>query len=205
MIACQISYGLPGKDCVAPSVGASIDRKTAYRGQVCEGALARDYKKEIIALLPRLRRFALSLTRSAVEADELVQETCLQALGKIQNYDPTQPLDRWLFRVMRNLWISELRKRKVRLGEGLVPADESDELIAPETGEAGVAAGDLRGHIAALPAELSSVLLMVSVEGYSYAEAGELLDVPVGTVMSRMHRARKTLAARIVQPVEVRQ
>ena len=159
-----------------------------------------DMKSDLIALLPRLRRFARSLTRSVVEADDLVQEACLRALSRADQWDPTQPLDRWMFRITRNLWISEIRKRTVRIGQGQVNADETHELVSNDSGEASVMAGELQSQIAALPEELSAVLLTVSVEGYSYAEAAELFDIPIGTVMSRIHRARKTLAARINEP-----
>ncbi|MEO0932095.1 MAG: sigma-70 family RNA polymerase sigma factor, partial [Pseudomonadota bacterium] len=72
------------------------------------------FKTEMIGLLPRLRRFALTLTRSGPDADDLLQDACTTALQKWQQYDPSQPFDRWMFRVIRNLWISEIRKRKVR-------------------------------------------------------------------------------------------
>lgn len=161
------------------------------------GGMSEQLKGDLIALLPRLRRFAAALTRSMPEADDLVQEACLRALSRADQWDPSQPLDRWMFRITRNLWISELRKRQVRVGQGTVPADETHELMTPVTGEHSVAATQLQGHIAALPEELSAVLLTVSVEGYSYAEAAELFDIPVGTVMSRVHRARKALAKQI--------
>ena len=161
--------------------------------------MSAEMKRDMIALLPRLRRFARTLTRSVTEADDLVQEACLRALSRSDQWDPAQPLDRWLFRITRNLWISELRKRGVRTGEGVVPAEESSELVAQETGEAGVVASELKGHVAALPTELASVLLAVSVEGYSYAEAADLFEIPVGTVMSRIHRARKALAKRLAE------
>ena len=105
-----------------------------------------------------------------------------------------------MFRITRNLWISEIRKRTVRIGQGQVPADEAPELVSHDTGEATVMAGQLRSQIDALPEDLSAILLTVSVEGYSYAEAAALFDIPVGTVMSRIHRARKTLAAQINKP-----
>jgi len=159
--------------------------------------VAEDLKSELIVLLPRMRRFARTLTRSVPEADDLVQEACLRALSRADQWDPAQPLDRWMFRITRNLWISEVRKRGVRLGEGHVDAEEASELITPETGEAAVASRDLRRQIDALPSELSSVLLAVSVEGYSYKEAADLFDLPIGTVMSRIHRARKALADQI--------
>lgn len=156
-------------------------------------------KQEMIALLPRLRRFARTLTRSVQEADDLVQEACLRALSRVDQWDPAQPLDRWLFRITRNLWVSELRKRSVRTGTGHIPAEEASELVTAETGESGMIAAELGSLVTSLPQELTSVLLAVAVEGYSYAEAATLFDIPVGTVMSRMHRARKTLSERIAE------
>jgi RNA polymerase sigma-70 factor (ECF subfamily) len=164
------------------------------------GDVPIDMKGDLIALLPRLRRFARSLTRSVTEADDLVQEACLRALSRSDQWDPTQPLDRWMFRITRNLWISEIRKRSVRMGQGQVPAEETHELVFQDTGEDEVVRTELQGQIAALPAELSAILLSVSVEGYSYAEAAELFDIPVGTVMSRIYRARKALAKEIADP-----
>lgn len=171
------------------------------RSVLCEDTVAPDLKRDMIALLPRLRRFARTLTRSVPEADDLVQEACLRALSRAHQWDQTQALDRWLFRITRNLWISEIRKRKVRIGEGQIPAEDSVELVTTETGEARLAASELHGKIASLPEDLSSVLLIVSVEGYSYAEAAALLDIPIGTVMSRIHRARKGLAAKLAEPM----
>ena len=162
-----------------------------------------DMKTELIGILPRLRRFARTLTRSVPEADDLVQEACLRALARSDQWDPSLPLDRWMFRITRNLWISEIRKRQVRLGEGQVPAEEASELKDVRTGEAQAMAGDLQKQIAAMPSELASVLLAVSVEGYSYAEAADLFDIPVGTVMSRVHRARKALAQMIAETESV--
>ncbi|MEM9433423.1 MAG: RNA polymerase sigma factor [Pseudomonadota bacterium] len=159
--------------------------------------MANDLKQDLISLLPRLRRFARSLTRSVSEADDLVQEACLRSLDRADQWDPAQPLDRWVFRILRNLWISELRKRSVRLGQGHVPAEDSSELVSNEGGENSVLAAELHGQIMSLPDELSAILLTVSVEGYSYAEAAELFEIPVGTVMSRVHRARKMLASKI--------
>lgn len=171
---------------------------------VSEGFLSADLKEDLIALLPRLRRFARSLTRSVSEADDLVQDACLRALSRSSQWDPAQPLDRWMFRITRNIWISEIRKRTVRVGRGTVPADETHELLTNDTGEEAVVAIQLQHQIAALPDELSTILLTVSVEGYSYAEAAELFDIPIGTVMSRIHRARKALAKQIAEPLGAR-
>ncbi len=187
--------------CIGPSLVALTGKtRRSARHQIREGDVPGDMKSDLIALLPRLRRFARTLTRSVPEADDLVQEACLRALARADQWDPTQPLDRWMFRITRNVWISEIRKRTVRMGQGQVPADESHELVSHDTGEASVVARDLQAQIAALPEELSAILLSVSVEGYSYAEAAELFDIPIGTVMSPVHRARKALAQQIADP-----
>ncbi|WP_040450179.1 RNA polymerase sigma factor [Hoeflea phototrophica] len=152
------------------------------------------FKTEMIGLLPRLRRFALSLSRSAPDADDLVQDACTTALQKWHQYDPAQPLDRWMFRIIRNLWISELRKRKVRDGQGQVPAEEATELQTGDADEA-LNAKQVQARVNALPGDLARPLMLVCAEGYSYREVSELLEIPVGTVMSRIHRARKLLAS----------
>ncbi|SCZ70877.1 RNA polymerase sigma-70 factor, ECF subfamily [Epibacterium ulvae] len=159
-------------------------------------------KKDLIALLPRLRRFACSLTLSVSDADDLVQEACLRALSRSDQWKPDQPFDFWMFRLTRNLWISEIRKQKVRFGKGQIPAEESAELVQHDTGEDRLAAVQLLGRVGALPSELAVVLVAVSVEGYSYSETAELLDIPIGTVMSRVHRARKMLAHQIAAQAE---
>lgn len=156
------------------------------------------FKTEMIGLLPRLRRFALSLTRSVPDADDLVQDACAAALQKWHHYDPGQPLDRWMFRIVRNLWISEIRKRQIRQGQGHVAAEEAVELQTADAEDA-IAARQVQGKVSALPAELSRPLMLVCAEGYSYQEVSELLDIPVGTVMSRIHRARKLLVSTLGQ------
>lgn len=155
------------------------------------------FKAEMIALLPRLRRFAISLTRSGPDADDLLQDACSAALQKWQQYDPAQPLDRWLFRIVRNLWISEVRKRKVRLGEGQIPAEEATELRTEGTADSVLIAQQVQRHVNELDSDLTQPLLLVSVEGYSYREVSDLLNIPIGTVMSRIHRARKLLVSRL--------
>ena len=162
-----------------------------------EDGLSTDLKRQLIAALPQLRRFARTLTRSVSDADDLVQEACLTALSKSHMWDPTKPLDRWMYRIMRNLWISEMRKQKVRQGQGQIPADEATELVTHESGETSMIHTQLRATIDTLSSELSTILLLVSVEGYSYDEAADLLEIPVGTVMSRMHRARRVLAKQL--------
>lgn len=154
-------------------------------------------KADLISLLPRLRRFAITLTRSGPDADDLLQDACASALDKWKQYDTSQPFDRWVFRIVRNSWISETRKRKVRLGQGQVPAEEAPELTVKNTAEDTLAMHDVLGLIAEISEELSQPLMLVCAEGYSYEEVAELLEIPKGTVMSRIYRARKLLASKL--------
>lgn len=130
-------------------------------------------KQDLIALLPRLRRFAFTIARSAADADDLVQEACIRALTRQDQWNPAQPLDRWVFRILRNVWIDEVRKRQVRTGQGQIPAEDASELISVDTGEARFAERELHKKITEMPDELGLVVLVVSVEGYSYKEAAE--------------------------------
>lgn len=155
---------------------------------------ADQFKREMIGLLPRLRRFALSLTRSGPDADDLLQETCTAALQRWTTYDPAQPFERWLFRVMRNQWFDETRKRNVREGRGTVAVEDAPQLREESRADSIVAARQLCRKVEDLPVELSRPLMLVCAEGYSYREVSDLLEIPVGTVMSRIHRARKLLA-----------
>lgn len=156
---------------------------------------ADQFKAEMIRLLPRLRRFALSLTRSGPDADDLLQEACTTALQKWHQYDSSQPFDPWMFRIVRNLWISEIRKRKVRVGAGQVPAEEATELRVESNVDNVLTAQQVQTKVADLDPKLSQPLMLVCVEGYSYREASDLLEIPIGTVMSRIHRARKLLVS----------
>jgi RNA polymerase sigma-70 factor, ECF subfamily len=170
-------------------------RFTAAKKQEALVTSPDQFKADMLTLLPQLRRFAMALTRSRTDADDLVQDACASALTKWQQFDPAQHFDRWLFRILRNLWIDELRKRKVRIGQGQVPAEEAIELRDDTAAEDAVLANQVRGQVTALPADLSQPLLLVCAEGYTYREAAVLLEIPIGTVMSRIHRARQILMA----------
>ena len=161
------------------------------------------FKSEMIALLPRLRRFAMSLTRSSADADDLLQDAVTTALQKWKHYDPAQPLDRWLFRVLRNLWISETRKRKVRQGEGQIPAEEATELRVESDLDTKMTAKQVHQKLSELDPDMAQPLMLVCAEGYSYREVSDLLGIPVGTVMSRIHRARKLLTDSLAERPEL--
>lgn len=154
----------------------------------------KQFKLQLVQLLPKLRRFAGALTRNVDDADELVQMACERAILKVDQWTEGTRLDSWIYTMMRNLWFSELRKRKVRVGRGQVDAGEAAELHADPKAEDQVYVNQVGRAIFDLPDSLRSVTLLVCVEDKSYREAADILDVPVGTIMSRLSRARLQLA-----------
>lgn len=148
----------------------------------------------LIELLPELRRFAYSLTCDRDAADDLTQSALERALTKASAWDSSRPLKFWVFRIARNLWLDQLRAEKVRGNtediddEGVDIAD--DRLAAMHTTQE---LREVTDKMRELPEDQRAVLALVAVEGYSYKETAELLDIPVGTVMSRLSRARRTL------------
>ena len=148
----------------------------------------------LIELLPELRRFAYSLTCDRDAADDLTQSALERALTKASAWDSSRPLKFWVFRIARNLWLDQLRAEKVRGNtediddEGVDIAD--DRLAAMHTTQE---LREVTDKMRELPEDQRAVLALVAVEGYSYKETAELLDIPVGTVMSRLSRARKSL------------
>ncbi len=155
-------------------------------------------QQQIVALLPRLRAFALALARDGTAADDLVQGCCERALRGLASYQPDSRLDSWLFRILHNLWIDSHRRRRPQ-----VPLDEPglEAALAGEDGrvtlEARSTMAATRRAIASLPEEQRAVLALVCIEELSYREAAEVLDIPIGTVMSRLSRARRSLAEQV--------
>lgn len=152
-------------------------------------------REAIVEILPRLRRFALSLTGNPADADDLLQDTVERALTRA-GPEGKHDMSKWMFRICRNLWIDEIRSRKVR--EAVVDCPESIEQPAAGT-EAMLNELTFHEVVAAmdeLSEEQREVLSLVAVAGMSYREAAEALQVPTGTVMSRLARARAALAVR---------
>jgi RNA polymerase sigma-70 factor (ECF subfamily) len=153
-------------------------------------------KAEMIALLPRLRRFARGLTGSEVEADDLVQAACERAIQRIGQWQPGTRLDSWMFRIMQNLWIDAIRMGKLR-GSHLSVVDPEGHQAPSMDGEQStmnrLTLEAVRRGVQRLPPDQRSVLLLVCVEGHSYKETADTLGIPVGTVMSRLSRARLAL------------
>jgi RNA polymerase sigma-70 factor (ECF subfamily) len=137
------------------------------------------------------------MTGSAADTDDLVQNTCERVLLRGDQLREVTRLDAWLYGIMRNIWIDEMRHRKVRRHDQINAASEV-------IGEDGQATADGRINLAAvrramrgLPEEQRTVLMLVCVDGMSYKEAAEVLGIPVGTIMSRLSRARHDLHDRM--------
>lgn len=153
-----------------------------------------DFQEQMIALLPRLSGFAHSLTGNADQRDDLVQETCARALASRDKWQPGTRLDSWMFRIAQNLWIDRKRAEKSR-GE---PADiDSVEGLAACDGrvvtEGRLALAEVLRGLDRLSSEHRVLIALVCVDGLTYQEASDVLRIPIGTVMSRLARARLAL------------
>jgi len=153
----------------------------------------RSTADKMIDALPRVHRFARSMTRSEVDADDLTQATVERAIAKISLWDPTTRLDSWLYRIAQNLHLNEMRSNSVQ--QRVLKAVELSKPASVEGGaEAACDLTRLQDRIALLPSEQQQALLLVVVEGYKYAEAANIVGVPVGTITSRLARARSALS-----------
>jgi len=142
---------------------------------------------------PRLWRFCVVMTGDRADAEDLVQQTYLRALEKQKQYQEDGKLDRWLFTLARRIWLNECRARKLRVGRGLEQADEAGLASDEPESEASVFATQVLKKIMKLPSEQSLTVLLVYREGQSYREAADILDCPIGTIMSRLAAARTKL------------
>ena len=158
------------------------------------------FEDELIALLPRLRRFAHSLSRSPADADDLTQATVERAIRSSGQWTPGTRLDSWLYRIMRNLWIDTARARS-RKSAREAPEEEGLN-IGDDPREAMDASVDLKRVMAAmarLPDEQREVVALILVEGFGYREVSEMLSLPIGTVSSRLVRGRTALLVMVCE------
>lgn len=143
-----------------------------------------------------LRRYACALLRSRVDADDLVQETLVRALSRAEQFTPGTSLRAWLFTILHNLHVNQVRQKVARPGE--VPVDDVAPLLTePGRQEGTVALGEMLRILGTLPEEQRQVLLLVGLEGLKYDEVARTLGVPIGTVMSRLSRAREAMRSRM--------
>jgi RNA polymerase sigma factor (sigma-70 family) len=160
-----------------------------------EASLSQDERElhtRIVAELPRLRRHAYSLLYGRADAEDLVQDCLETALAKSGSLKDPERLRAWLFSILNNLFLMRLRSR-ARRGVMLPIEDFADSLAASVPAADRDTARDLAKAMGKLSAEHRQVLLLINVEGQSYQEAADALEVPIGTVMSRLARARQRL------------
>jgi RNA polymerase sigma-70 factor (ECF subfamily) len=166
----------------------------ARRGDNCagEGGHVQRTIDLIEAEIPRLRRYARYLAREADRADDLVQECLMRAIAKIDSWTPGTNLRAWLFVILRNCHINEVRRgqRTSLFGE---MSSDYDVVPTPAGQEAHISLLEVRDAYLNLSEEHREVLLLVAIEGLQYEEAAAILEIPVGTIRSRLSRARQTL------------
>lgn len=162
--------------------------------------MSKEFQDQLVAILPRLRRFAMGLTKNLDAADDLVQQACEKALIKQASWEPGSRLDSWVYRIIQNQHIDNVRKESAIK----TSSDDEDTLQIEDQGSAQSYENQdmvekVSGIVEHLPAEQKTVMLLVAVEGHSYADVAALLNVPTGTVMSRLHRARSRIQALLAQ------
>ena len=151
------------------------------------------FSDQLIAVLPRLRRFAAGLTRSGSEADDLVQAACERALAREHQFQEGTRFDSWMFRIVQTIWIDQLRARDIRKEDGDIAEERlgTDEPVRRV--DARLALSEVRRAVSLLPPDQRATLMLVTVEGLSYKQAADVAGVPIGTIMSRLARARIAL------------
>lgn len=159
--------------------------------------MPQDLRRDLIVLLPRLRRFARSLTGASDQADDLVQASVEKALRNLDGFTCGTRMDAWMFRIIRNTWIDTIRARRDTVE---FDAEAADTVIGSDgraTTEARLHLAEVHRAMASLPEDQRAVLMLVCVEGMRYREVAEVLNIPEGTVMSRLSRARMALAKKL--------
>lgn len=153
------------------------------------------FTEEIIAFLPNLKRYAISLSGRVDLADDLVQLTAERAIRNRASFDPDTKLQAWLLRILRNAWIDMTRRDKTRGPQ--TPIEEVPALAGedgPRVTEGRLMLEQTRLAMQNISADQRDVLVLVCIQEVTYQEAADILEIPIGTVMSRLARARKALA-----------
>jgi RNA polymerase sigma-70 factor (ECF subfamily) len=160
--------------------------------------LSRTFETELITLLPRLRRFAHGLCRDAADADDLTQMCVERALRSRDQWQPGTRLDSWAYRILRNLWIDTARSRS-RKRKFEAPPEEAEN-VGEDPRALIEASLELQRAMAAmecLPDEQREIVVLILIEGFGYREVSEMLNLPLGTVSSRLVRGRNALLERM--------
>jgi RNA polymerase sigma-70 factor (ECF subfamily) len=178
-------------------------------------ALKERFEREALPLLPNLYSAALRMTRNPADAEDLVQETYLRAFRGFGGFEEGTNLRAWMYRILTNTFINAYRKRQ-REPVTVTDEDVEDWYLYDKLGEAGVEASaesavlerlpdeDVQRALEALPDGFRLAVLLADVEGFSYKEIAEIMGIPIGTVMSRLHRGRKALEKALWETVRER-
>lgn len=148
------------------------------------------------AILPEISsiwRFSLSLSGARDIADDLTQATILRAMERHSQFREGSSLTAWCITICRSIWLNEMRAQSVRKAQSLEAAVQIEDVIATDKAESSVYTGQVIARVLELPAAQREVVMLVYVEGFKYSEAAAILDVPIGTVMSRLSTARQKL------------
>jgi RNA polymerase sigma-70 factor, ECF subfamily len=171
------------------------------------------FADQAMELMPSLYAAALRMTRNPSDAEDLVQETYLRAYRGFGGFEQGTNLKAWLYRILTNTYINQYRAKKRRFDETALDETEDLYLYRRLGGLEAVAAGrsaedelmdwftdaEVKGAIEALPEQFRMAVLLADVEGFAYKEIAEILDIPIGTVMSRLHRGRKSLQKQLFE------
>lgn len=183
--------------------------------EVEKDALGARFERDVLPLLPNLYSAALRMTRNPSDAEDLVQETYLRAFRGFKGFEEGTNLKAWIYRILTNTYINIYRKKQ-REPVTVSGDDIEDWYLYDKLGESAVSPSAEASIIEALPEEEVKVALeslpegfrlavwLVDVEGFSYKEAAAMLEVPIGTVMSRLHRGRKSLEKALWETVRER-
>jgi RNA polymerase sigma-70 factor (ECF subfamily) len=163
---------------------------------------SQNIHEDIVLLLPRLRRFARNLVRNPHDADDVVQVAVERALLRSDQWRRDARLDSWMFKIVRNAWIDEVRSRGRR--DKVFLAEEAGEDVGTEPIENEITSMSIQAAMAQLPEEQRTAVSLVLIEGLPYKEAAEVLEVPIGTLTSRLARGREALQKLLGSEGEVR-
>ena len=180
-----------------------------------DAALKERFERDVLPLLPNLYSAALRLTRNPSDAEDLVQEAYLRAYRGFAGFQEGTNLRAWMYRILTNTFINTYRKKQ-REPKTVSDEDIEDWYLYDRLGESAAEASaetsvleripdeDVQGALEALPEQFRMAVWLADVEGFSYKEIAEILDVPIGTVMSRLHRGRKSLQKALWETVRER-
>ena len=158
------------------------------------------FERDLESFLPRLRRYCLTLTGNRDRADDLAQMSCLRAIEKSDLFQPGTKLDQWMFKLTQRVWLNEIRANVVRQRGSMLAIDEIDIPDNKPNPEEHLFAQQIVNQVMKLPEAQRVTVILAYVEGFSYQETSDILDIPIGTVMSRLAAARVKLTSQSVAP-----